>query len=1202
MNRNILAAIICLFFVTASGIVHAQGTRESDEFKLAVDLFDDGLYAQAEDQFRSFIDRFPNSASAVEARFYLGDLQRRSKKYGEARRTFQDFALRYKDHPKAPDAWWNLGEIYALEHNYAEAGEAFAKLRSFHPKSPRAPEALLQASIHFLRVGDTENARTVLNAILLEYPRSGIRFEAQMQLGRLYLVQGEYERALREFSRLLAEAIPAAMRAEVVVSIGETQAGLGNRSEAEGRYREVISTYPATDASVRARVKLGDLQRSFRDYASARESYSAAADEKKSSPALRQLAFVGLAETAAAEADHASALQSWTRLFDSAGETGIEPEFYRKAAATARLAGAYAQAERWLEQLYSDTLVSTDRRVLLVELAETAREGKNFSAALARYRTYMQRFPDDVGLSSALLAIAEIEERELQNYTSALEHYAGVIERFGQTRVSDDAQFGRARTLEQQGALPEAAEAYRQVFLQYPASELCAEARNRHDRLLRRGVGDAHRTVEQLAAVIAAIHESPGNAEVDLLLARVYLEEIGDFVRAEKYFDAALRKGVSGEQAEEAAAGAATASLRLAQGGKRALAEAETRCNAFFAAYPSGARSDALGWELFMAKAVGASPTDVFEAASAFLARNPASNRQAALVAAGMAQVELGQYAAAEKDFTTVIETAAATEEGVDAWYGRARARAMQRAFEDAIQDLNAYETRAPNGRYVASAQLLLGRLLARVGRYEASVAAYDGIASRFLYAAVADSARLALLGVLAESGRAQDAVSRSEQYLRTADENPFRDGAIRQQYLFAHAVALAAARERSRAKRALLRYAEEFSSGAELGAVYFALGQMYRDEGKIDLASAYLQQAATMKGGGAALRDAADLLLESGRHQRAISAYERLGEKAVTPVERQYAQSRIVVALYRDGKIDEAKQKADAFRSAWPDAEAVREEFLLEHGKYFFRKGDYRAASDAFDDVEDSDVRELAALGMYWNGRCLEAQSKNADARSQYDDVIKDFARTGAALDAMMSLARMSMRAEKYQDAATQFKAVVDVGDIPEATLKEALNGLITCYDALSMYDVAAEMTRRFIDAWPGDPTSFRKRVNLGVYLYQLRYFDTAIPHLESLLADATPDDQAEIRYYIGESYFYKQDFTQAALEFLKVPYLVVGKTEIDWVSSSYHMAAQSYKNLSKFDLAIDMYQKILDSSGVDPRFRAQAEKEIKEIRALMK
>lgn len=1200
MNRLYPAMIAALLLVAAQP-AQAQDTRESADFKLAVQLYDDGLFAQAEDQFRSFIDRFPNTASAVEARYYLGALQRKAKKYREARQTFQEFALRYQDHPRAPDAWWNLGEIYALEHNYAEAAQAFAKLKSFYPKNARAAEALLQAGRYFLRVDDTENARTVLNAVLLEYPKSPVRTDAQMQLGRLYLALGEHERALREFTRMLAENIPAAMRPEVIVAIGETQAALGNRMEAESRYREVISTYPGSAAAQRARVKLGDLHRGFRDFSAARESYAAVSENTEAPVALRQLAYVGLAQTASAEGDDDAAVQAWERLFATAGESGIAPATTREAAAAARRAGQYGKAARWLEALYADTLVMTDRRSLLVDLAETVHEGKNFAAALTYYRAYLQRYPSDAAAADALLRIAEIEEKDLQNFSRAQEHYAGVIERYGMTRVSDDAQFGQARTMEKQGRVAEAAEAYRQVLLLYPASRYHDDARAAYDRLTELGGGDAQQSVAQLAGVIAAMHENPGGAAVDLLLANVYLEHVGDYERAERYFEAARAKGLSGEDAEEALFGAALAGLRLVQSGKRNLAEARGRCTEFFAAHPSGARFDRLAWTLFRIESANASPADRLAAASSFLARNPSSHRTAALVVSGMAQLALERRAEAEQDFTTVISTAADTEEGVDAWYGRARARAADRRFEEALADLSTYITKAPNGRYAADARLLQGALLARVGRYDDARDAYDAVPERYAYASAADSARIAVLDVLAESGRHRDAAQRSARYLREVDANPFRSAAARQEYLFAHAVALARSRERGAAKRALLRYAEEYPAGTHGGEVYFALGQMYKDEGKVDLASAYLQQAAAMKEGTAALRDAADLLLESGKYARAVDAYTRLAERSDIPAERQYAQSRIVVAQLRDGKIADAERGIETFRAAWPEAEAVLDEFMLERGKYQHRQGKYREAQDLFDEVEDSDVRALAALGQFWNGRCLEAQSRNADARARYNDVIEEYPGTEAALESMMSLARMSMRAEKYQDAATQFRAVVDAGEIPEAMRKEALNGLISAYDVMGMYDVAAEMTRRFLEEWPADPTAFRKRVNLGMFLTQLRYFDTAIDHLESLLAEATPDDQAEIRYYIGEAYYYKHDFTQAALEFLKVPYLVVGKTEIDWASAAYAQAGECYRELSKFDLAIDMYQKVVDTPGVDPRFRAEAEKRIKEIRALM-
>jgi TolA-binding protein len=1202
MRTRLIAILMLLLAAVAAPRAAAQDTRESADFKLAVQLYNDGLYPQAEDQFRGFLNRYPNTASAVEAQFYLGLLQKRAKKYGEAKSTLQDFAIRHQSHPKAPDAWWNLGEIYAAEHNYAEAGQAFAKLKAFHPRSPKAPQALLAASENFLKAEDFENVRTVLNAILLEYPTSDARFDAQFTLGRLYLAAGDAERALREFSRLRTEAVSMEMRPRIIVAIGESQALLGNRTEAEARFREVISTYPKSAAASEALVKLGDMLRAFRDYPGARAQYEAVTGNTAASADIRQKAFIGLAETAMASGDARAAVDAYARLLRDASSESVEPATYRRAAAAARRAGDYAQAETWLDRLYADSLIAFDRRELLVDMAETAREGGNHTTAVGRYRQYLQRWPNDAGAPFALLRIAEIEEQQFHNYAVALELYASVIERYGPTRVADDAQFGRARVLELQEKSGEAAEAYRQVLTQYPASHLRERARERVRMLGQRGGGDANAAVAQLTGVITAMHEQPGSAGVDLLLGRVYLEQLRDFVRAEKYFDAALRKGASGDEAEEAAYGAALAVVRLAQRGDRSAAEAEQRCGAFFSAHQGSARRDELAWELFQLKSASGSAAEILDAADAFLALSPAAHREEVLIANGEAMLATGRAAEAETEFTRVAETAGASSPGADAWFGRARARVALRRFDEAVADLAAYEGKAPNGTHVAEALLLHGQLLARLGQYDEAARRFDRLITEFAYSDLADSARVAVIGALLEGNMTQPALSRSARYLEIAEENPFLGEPLVQEFLFTRAQALARGQERGEAKRILLRYAAEFPDGAHIAEVYFALGQMYRDEGKIDLATAYLQQAGGMKQGAGAQRDAADLLLESGKFDRAIASYERLLEQAQSAGEKQYAQSRIVVAGYRAGNLEQAQKGAGEFKAAWPEAEPVFDEFELERGKHFFRKGDYRQARDIFDDVEGSDTPSLSAMAKYWDARCLEAQSKNKEAADGFGEVIKKHPGSEAALESMMSLGRMHLRAEKYQDAAMQFKAVVDLGDIPEAHLKEALNGLIRCYEELSMPDVAAEMSRRFIETWPSDPTVFRKRVNLGVYYYQLRYFDQAITHLESLLGEAAPDDQAEIRYYIGESHYYKGDFTQAALEFLKVPFLVVGKTEINWTGAAYYMAGKSYENLSKFDLALGMYQKIVDTHGIDAREKAQAAKEIDRVRALVK
>jgi TolA-binding protein len=1201
MNLRLAAGIFVsiLVLMNLAAPLAAQDTRESADFKLAVRLYNDKLYGQAEEQFKSFINRFPNSASSIEARFYLGLLQKDAKKYGEAKSTFQDFALRYSDHSKAPDAWWNLAEVYAAEHNYPEAGQALAKLRSFHPRSPKAAEALLLASRHFLKVGDTDNARTVLNAVLIEYPQSAVRAEAQFELGRMYLAAGDPDRAMREFRRLQTETIPAELRARTLAAIGQAQSELGNRSEAEARLNEVVTTYPSTAASQEARVLLADLQRNFREFEKAAQNYRAVADNAAAPADLRMRAFVGVADASLANKNSAGALAAYDALFRQFPSEQIEPAMIRTAAQAARQAGDYTRAQGFLEKLLGDTLVSVDRRAVIAELGDITRDGRSFSAAAAWYRRYLQQFPADAGAPFALFRIAEINEKDFRNNSEAVTLYASVIERYGMSRVADDAQFARARVLEAQGRGDVAAEAYAQLAAQYPASQHAAEALRRASGL--QGTSGPASGLERVAAAIAALQDKPGDGRVDLLLGHLYLSDLKQYEKAERSFERAAGRGLSGVEAEEAAWGSAMAAVRMAEAGLRPLSEAAQRCESFFKAHSGGERRDELGWALLQLQTTSAQPADALAAASRFLALQPEKYHDAARLISGNALLDLGRIDEADKEYSAILGASGQTLHGAEAWYGRARVRQAQRRFDEALSDLAAYESAAPDGVQSAAAMYLRAQLLERTGRYAEAVDVYQRLATRFVYSAYADSARLAEPRALVAAGDAELASARALRYLRETEDNPFLKAALGPEYLYNHAVTMAQARDRAGARKALTRYLREYTEGPHTSDVYFALGQMYRDEGKVDLASSYLQQAASLRESPEARRYAADLLLESGRFDAAIAQYEKLSAAATTPQERQYAQSRIVVAHYRAGKLQDADKAAAEFLSAHSGLEAAEDEFALEKGKLFFRQSDYRKAADLFDDVEDSDLPELAALGVFWLGKTQEAQSKNADAIKQFNAVIKKYPRTEAALEAMMSLARMSMRAENYQEAATHYKSVVDAGNIPDAMLKEALNGLIKAYEGLNVNDAAAEMTRKFIETWPDDPTSFRKKVNLGVYYYQLRYFDRAITHLEDLLSEAAPDDQAEIRYYIGESYFYKGDFNQAALEFLKVPYLVIGKTEIDWSASSYYMAGRAYEELSRPALAVEMYQKIIDTPGVDPRFRAEAQKNLARVRALL-
>jgi tetratricopeptide (TPR) repeat protein len=156
--------------------------------------------------------------------------------------------------------------------------------------------------------------------------------------------------------------------------------------------------------------------------------------------------------------------------------------------------------------------------------------------------------------------------------------------------------------------------------------------------------------------------------------------------------------------------------------------------------------------------------------------------------------------------------------------------------------------------------------------------------------------------------------------------------------------------------------------------------------------------------------------------------------------------------------------------------------------------------------------------------------------------------------------------------------------------------------YKEIGLFDGALQMTRQYIERYPNDPDLILKHIDIGVLYQKLGYYDQSILHLQNMLGSADPELEGELRYYLGEAYFYKGDYQQAILEFLKVPYLISQQTKIDWVATSYYMAGQSYEKMSKFDQAITMYRQIIERSGIDPTFKSAAQKEIDRVTTLVK
>jgi tetratricopeptide (TPR) repeat protein len=317
----------------------------------------------------------------------------------------------------------------------------------------------------------------------------------------------------------------------------------------------------------------------------------------------------------------------------------------------------------------------------------------------------------------------------------------------------------------------------------------------------------------------------------------------------------------------------------------------------------------------------------------------------------------------------------------------------------------------------------------------------------------------------------------------------------------------------------------------------------------------------------------------------------------------QQYLQSRIIVSYFRLDNIREADRRANAFVKSFPKADRYAAEFEYERGRYHLRREELELAIKRFENVLTRYATSaIVPETIYWMARAYELHMQPQRAVALYDSILQKFAADEIVPRTRLSLGNVYYNLEQWDAAARLYKAILDNEARSPDLVQYAMSNLIMAYKEMTLFDAALDLTRKYIERFPEDPELINKRVDIGVLFQKLGYHDQSIFHLQSLLEGAEADLEAECRYYIGEAYFYKGDYQQAILEFLKVPYLVTRRTKVDWTATSYYMAGQSYEKMSKFDQAISMYKQIIDRSGIDQQFKIAAQKEIDRVNLLVR
>jgi len=1201
LRRIILSLAAGGLLLAGAATTSAQNSKENADFKLAINLYNDGLFDLAQEQLKQFIGAYPSTPQGIDARFYLGLTYLKLKKYDDARLTFQSFALTYQDNPRAPEAWWNVGESYAAMGVYREAALAFERVKVFHPKAKSAPDALLQATKYFLLAGSREDARRTLRVILQEYPTSDAVLGARTQLGRMYFEEGNYDQAQSELRRVIDSDPSPDARAGALLILGNISQATGRMDNAQADYKEIIARYPKTSAAQGAYLSTGKLAEAAGKHEEALGWFRKAIAEKNGGDStLVREALIASGDAQAGLGDFAGAAASYERFLAAAAAPGERTGevLWKLASATAR-AKDFRRSNDACNRLLASSAAEGLKRRGRIRLALNAAEQKNYAAALQHFSAFTDAAPEDPATPDILLREARLCAGGLADPRKAIALFEQIAGRYPSSPVADDAIAGAAQCYEQLKEFNRALQSYSELIARYPASDLRPGAEERVRMISTFEAKEKDAGLEKLALLVGDVVSEKDRAGLAFRLGEIYFSDLKSYAAAAVQFDNALAAGLAPPRSADALLKKAQALEYMSWNDAKIVPRAMEAYRAYLAA---GADSDQALLALFRLSA-GTLP-QAREAAATLLATHAAFPMADTVeLVLGTLEERADSLAPAGAAFALARRMARDSSIAEAAAWGSLQVLLRQDLPDSALRAGASFLASYTSSAHTAVLLARLGDIAAELGRPRDAAAYYQRLTGEFGYAAPADGAEEKLGRALGAAGETDAALAVYAEISRNAADNPMGDGQAPTGVLLALGKLSWQAGKGPDAKRYLNAVLAREQTGASAGDAYTTLGMISRAAGDRDAATSYFKQAEEAAPGTTVSRDIADLLFDNGDYADAIRDYTQLSRAAAADSDRQYCDARVIVATLRSGDAAGAAKRIPEFTQAHPGDRDDMALFDLEGGLLQFRKEEYAGAMKAFERVADRyEETPSGPAAMYWIGKTLEATDRQREAIEALEKLLAAHPDAPVIRRVHLALGNLYYAAEKWDEAIKHYRTIVDDPHPDSELLPSAMSNLIETYETAGAYDGALTLTRKYLELYPNADDALDKKIKIGILYDRLGYYDQSVLQLQALLDEAGSDLEGEIRYYIAEANYHKGDYQQAILDFLKVPYLVTKKGKIDWTANALYMSGQSYEKMGRYDQALTMYQQIVDRTGIDATFKSAARKEIDRVRSVLK
>jgi len=1220
------ATIACLVLSTGfAASVSGQSIKASSDFGHAKRLYENGLYDAAIGLFSDFQEHHPDDPSASIAQFLIGEAYMKLGDFENALMAYKIYTSRYFNGEQLADAWFRRAEcLEALGRNKTAAETYVAAAENLFESKKYAGLGLYRAAGIYKKLKDYEKALSVLSRLIDSYPGHDLYFRAILLFSNIYAETGDYNRAVRELEKIEFSRAGNPVKWEAAYYNGIYAFRLKNMAAGEAALKSVIAAAPA-DSSVyrKSALVLGDYFYTFNRLQDAVQILNplttGSSDDLQT--AGRAHLILGkfryrneLYEEAIANLDAAAGL-----LTD---DNHLREVWYYTGMAYRKLGNEQSAVEMFMK-MYNEAWFAQ----------EDAGPPESFEIDAFGNFIESARFanaPIDIGLFSNKIleksAYFDTPDGHLQwarMFTEAgdLRTADALIEsglrRFPEEKTSGSLMLQKGKVKELQNSNAEAISVYKDIVNTFPGGRAARLAEVRAEYLGKKyssyGVTDIQLKRSELSDLffieLSGARQNTLTPAQNLRIASFYYDYLRDREKALEIYRRIIDGG-SGAAYGEALYACAKIYDDLAFINEFEEDKAEA----------SEARSSAVSYYQRYASEFGGTPEAVSarmriaDLTAAQMLANAEGIGQVVAVYDGLAADQVpvlaayGTYKRAEAVFTSaeIPDSLRSFDSELfaldlsqldrplagDIRYFQVKSAAGLPDKSTAIQLCTSYISDFPHGKYAPEIRFIGAQSLVASGNISEALLWINDLRDTFYYSEYADSVRVLLADILIGQERYEEALGLYQQeiaQLSVNGDSPRLRGLIRKT---AHTNFLRKDFEQAADNYRLFITLSDTPEDQAAG--YFGLAETL--EAMQDHTSAVQAFVKT-----AELSPNMDLVTEAQERQAGIlmqtenftdagDLYLALSKKDMPDSLKAQYEYLYLVNLYNRDRRRQANDERGEFERRYRDLPKYKmDEYIgalrVEEGNVHLRVPRFNDAESIFRDViKDYRNSKAQQYAEYMLGIALLQQNKIDEGTNLLVNFDKKYPDSPYLHSVYYSYGTILKNAfEDFRGAYIQFSKAVETPEGIE-NIETHRNYIEVC-ELSGFREAAITAINTYLDHFPGADDRIIQQIRLGNLYKELERYDEAVIHFKALMRYAGPEDELEIQFNIGETYYLQGKYSLAIAEFLRIPMYGTTQTKLPWHSTAKYYIALCFEELGNYAQAIRYLDEVIKIEGSNER-----------------